>query len=248
MALIGSKLACNVTQIPLFMLPQPDEVTCGPTCLHAVMSYWGDNSSLSTVIDDVAMLDTGGTLAVMLGNYALRGGYDATIYTYNLQTFDPTWFHPPGVDLSERLRRQFEVKEDEKVRVSSSAYLEFLRLGGRLHFEDLSRKVLVRHLERKEPIIAGLSATYLYRSAREWGPDDIPDDIRGAPTGHFVVICGFDDSDEAIVEIADPYLMDPVTKSLRHRVSFERLICSILLGVLTYDANLLVVRPRDGKG
>ncbi len=25
----------------LTMLPQPDETTCGPTCLHAIYRYWG---------------------------------------------------------------------------------------------------------------------------------------------------------------------------------------------------------------
>ena len=35
------------------------------------------------------------TLAVLLGCHALRRGYEATIYTFNLQVFDPTWFEEP---------------------------------------------------------------------------------------------------------------------------------------------------------
>ena len=71
---------------------QPDDVTCGPTCLHSLYQYYGDKIPLKDVIRDVKSLRTGGTLAVMLGNHALKRGYKAHIYTYNLNVFDPTWF------------------------------------------------------------------------------------------------------------------------------------------------------------
>lgn len=59
----------------LEILPQPDDTTCGPTCLHAVYSYFGDALDLSTVIGEVQTLEEGGTLAVLLGLHALRRGY-----------------------------------------------------------------------------------------------------------------------------------------------------------------------------
>ncbi|MFH1021272.1 MAG: C39 family peptidase, partial [Pseudomonadota bacterium] len=78
------------------ILPQPDLITCGPTCLHAVYQYYGDDITLTKVIDEVKSLETGGTLDVFLACHALRRGYKARIYTYNLQVFDPTWFlHDP---------------------------------------------------------------------------------------------------------------------------------------------------------
>src|SRR6185369_13364802 len=73
------------TRLRLEILPQPDDITCGPTCLHAVYRYFGDVIGLDQVIEEVPQLETGGTLAVLLGCHALRRGYDATIYTYNLQ-------------------------------------------------------------------------------------------------------------------------------------------------------------------
>ena len=63
---------------------QPDDVTCGPTCLQALYSYYGDVVALKEVIQEVKQLKFGGTLAVMLGNHALKRGYKARIYTYNL--------------------------------------------------------------------------------------------------------------------------------------------------------------------
>ena len=69
---------------------QPDNTTCGPTCLHAVYRYYNDSISLQEVISEVSLLEEGGTLAVYLACHALRRGYKTTIFPYNLQIFDPT--------------------------------------------------------------------------------------------------------------------------------------------------------------
>src|SRR5262245_50518729 len=100
----------------LQILPQPDDATCGPTCLHAVYRYFGDPLPLDSVIGEVEPLSTGGTLAVNLARHALRRGYSATIYTYNLDMFDPTWFSPLRRDFAHRLREQAAHKENAKLR------------------------------------------------------------------------------------------------------------------------------------
>ena len=46
---------------------QPDLTTCGPTCLHAVYQYFGDNVPLAQLAAETPRLDEGGTLAVLLG-------------------------------------------------------------------------------------------------------------------------------------------------------------------------------------
>jgi hypothetical protein len=232
------------SRLELDILPQPDDTTCGPTCLHAVYRYYGDDIPLRQVIDEVPALQTGGTIGVLLGCHALARGYDVRIHTYNLQAFDPTWFAQEGVDLADRLRRQRQVKTDAKLHISTAGYLEFLERGGEVRFEDLSSALIRRYLGRHVPILTGLSSTYLYRGAREAGPDDVPDDIRGTPSGHFVVLEGYDREDGVL--IADPFLDNPAD-SHHYQVRMERVICAILLGVLTYDANLLVIRPK-GKG
>ena len=61
---------------------QPDEVTCGPTCLHGIYRYYGDDVSLEEVIAGVDMLGgTGGTLDVFLANHALARGFRVTLFT-----------------------------------------------------------------------------------------------------------------------------------------------------------------------
>jgi hypothetical protein len=224
------------------VLPQPNNTTCGPTCLHAVYRYWDYEIALQEVIDTVEPLPEGGTLAVRLAIHALRRGFRAEIFTYNLQIFDPTWFAPPvRGDLAQRLRDQRTHKHSEKLALATENYLEFLRLGGNLRYENLDAKLLRRFLRRGVPVLTGLSATYLYDCAREF--NDEYDDIKGSPSGHFVVLSGYDPATRE-VSVADPLHDNPRFGSQYYRVAMGRLTASILLGILTYDANLLVITPK----
>jgi hypothetical protein len=221
---------------------QPDDTTCGPTCLHAVYQYYGDLISLAEVISQVKSFEGGGTLAVLLGNHALGRGYKAAIYTYNLHVFDPTWFADKE-DLADRLKTQAAVRQDEKLSFATRGYLEFLEQGGKLLFEDLTIALIRKFLKRSAPILTGLSSTYLYRSVRE-NPDTNRDDAAsGLPTGHFVVLSGYDREKRQVL-VADPYKKNPVSGNHYYAVSISRLLGAVLLGILTYDANLLVIEPR----
>ena len=175
----------------------------------------------------------------MLGCHALKRGYDARIYTFNLQVFDPTWFSSSTVNISDRLTRQMQVKDDPKLRDACAAYVEFLALGGAVRMTDLNAALIRKYLTRSVPILAGLSSTYLYQESREIGAECRPDDLQGVPTGHFVVLSGYDPIERSV---ADPHLMNP-SKQHHYEVPLDRAICSILLGIVTYDANLLIIRP-----
>lgn len=229
------------------ILPQPDLTTCGPTCLHAVYQYYDDDITLTRVIDEVKSLETGGTLDVFLACHALRRGYKARIYTYNLQVFDPTWFLYGPDYIAARLLAQMEAKEDAKLHLATRGYLDFLNLGGELRFADLTPALLRKYLKRSIPVLTGLSSTYLYRSMREYGDLCEDDDVRGHASGHFVVLCGYNRPDR-LVAIADPLMGNPMSTSQQYQVAIDRVICAILLGIVTYDANLLIIEPSMKKG
>lgn len=234
------------TELGVDVLPQPDNFTCGPTCLQALYGFYGDHLPLGTVIDQIQPLESGGTLAVVLGCHALRRGYGATVYTYNLHVFDPTWFAFEPAALVAKLKAQAEAREDGRLRTAVQAYCEFLQLGGALYFEDLTPKLIREPLRNSTPILAGLSATYLYRTVREHGPTCEPDDLRGVPVGHFVVLCGHRKYGSEVL-VADPLHPNPLAPDRKYWVGTDRLVNAILLGVMTYDANLLIIEPRNRR-
>lgn len=233
-------------KLHLNILPQPDDLTCGPTCLHALYHYYGDELPLQQVIAQSRSLDAGGTLAVFLGLHALQRGYKARIYTYNLEVFDPTWFVPNKLDLVSKLRAQMAVKPAQPMQDVTSGYVEFLKLGGAIEYKDLTKALLRHYLKQGAPILTGLSATYLYQSAREIPETDEYDDLLGQPSGHFVVLCGYH-SKTHLITVADPMHPNPMAPTQYYDVDIDRVVNAILLGVLTHDANLLIIRPKNRK-
>lgn len=222
--------------------PQPNDTACGPTCLHSVYAYYNDPVELSLLIKEVRALKEGGTLAVLLGNHALKRGYHASLYSYNLRVFDPTWADLGHKKLAAKLALSLEARETPKMRLAIKSYLEFLNLGGDIFFDELSPDLIKGFLKKKTPILTGLSSTYLYKTKRESANGD--DDISGYPSGHFVVLYDYNAKNNQ-VKLADPWPANPLGESHNYEVPMQRLINSILLGVLTYDANLLILQPAS---
>ena len=239
----------QLLMIDLTIRTQPDDETCGPTCLHAIDNYYGLNMSLEDIVGGVERSHSGGTLAPLLGKHALVRGFNTTIYVNNLDVFDPTWFEH-GESCSEgliaKLAAQMKHKHEKGIVQSSIAYQQYLQLGGKVCFRTVSVQLLREYFKQKVPILTGLSATYLYGCARESFSSEglsFYDDIRGTPCGHFVVLCGYDDKKRHVV-VADPHRENPLSHDNYYKVSSNRLINAILLGVLTYDANLLMIQPQ----
>jgi hypothetical protein len=239
-----------MTNLHFDIWPQPDNTTCGPTCLHAVYRYFDDPIALSQIIDEVPTLEGGGTLSVYLATHALRRGYRTTIIPYNLQLFDPTWADLPPAEIMVRLRRQRDVKQGlPGFECVTNAYLEYLEFGGCLRFAVLTANLIRTYLKRGIPILTGLSATYLYNTAREYDVDGrvVYDDVRGASCGHFVVLAGYNRESRSAL-VADPFLPNPLSDRQHYAVDIDRLVCAILLGILTYDGDLLIIQPKRRGG
>ncbi|MCH8566773.1 MAG: hypothetical protein LAT67_00860 [Balneolales bacterium] len=231
------------TRLVLDMLQQPDDVTCGPTCLHSVYRYYGLDYRLEEIINSVRSLHDGGTLGVLLGLDALEKGMIAELITYNLTVFDPAWVALSRGELIQKLKQQADIKDDHKLRVASGHYIDFLLNGGKIKFQELTAGLIQKLLKRQTPILAGLNATYLYGCSRERysGNESVYDDVGGYPTGHFVVIYGYN-KEKKVALIADPLHHNPAYKTPYYEVPVPRLLNAILLGALTYDANLLILK------
>lgn len=233
-------------KIPITITTQPTDTTCGPTSLHAIYRYYNDDITLEQTVKEVEYLKSGGTIAVLLGCHALQRGYRVKIFTYNIIVFDPTWFQSKQVNLIEKLRLQMEKKKDPKLLEASKAYIKFLELGGTLMFQNLTHPLLRQYLDRGIPLLTGLSATYLYQSTRDYtDANDVShdDDIIGQPSGHFVVLAGYDEHSRMLV--ADPYTEQNSNTNM-YAVNATRLMNSMMLGIVTYDANFMVIEPVKG--
>jgi hypothetical protein len=230
---------------------QPDDVTCGPTCLRKVYDFYGLRVDMDEIVDALERNEDGGTLAVYLGMAARRRGLHARIYSYDLHIFDPTWAVLAPRELLERVRARDAYLTDAKRKRAAAAYGRFLEMNGEIAFDELSPALLKSIIDRGHPVLAGLSATYLYRFPRErWDPLSlqlVEDDVAGSPTGHFVVVSGYDHWGRRLT-ILDPSEHVPESDNGRVQVDSTRLINAIMLGDATYDAVLLELWPaQEGR-
>lgn len=228
--------------IDLNMTGQPDYTSCGPTSLYAIYNYWNDDISKEELLAEIAQFDEGGgTLAVILGIHAIRRGYKVKIYNYNINIFDPSWFSLSRELLISKLEKRIKVREGfAKEVMAMNHYIEYIRLGGKMLFNDLNNRLIKKYLKKEIPILAGLSSTWLYQTMREDQITNEDDDIAGHPAGHFVVVHGIDLKGK-LVHVADPYRPNPISGTNYYKVELDRLINSILLGITSYDGNLLII-------
>jgi hypothetical protein len=221
---------------------QPDDESCGITCLQAIYDYYGQETSFEKLQTEIEHFHTGGTVSVNLARHALHHGYSAEIYTYNIKIFDPTWKALAGKDLASKLKLRQKKSRSKKQKKVIGFYQDFIRKGGVVKFDDLDETLLDRLFAKRRPVICGLSATYLYQNMRET-PNNQEDDIVGHPVGHFVVVSDWD-SKSRHVTIHDPLRKNPISNTGTYRLPFGKFSNAVMLGILTYDENLLVIAKK----
>jgi len=229
-------------KLDLSVSKQPDDESCGITCLQAIYDYYDHPTTLEKLKHEVDHWRTGGTLAVNLARHALNHGFRAEIYTFNITIFDPTWKKLETKDLLAKLKlRQSKIRSKRQKKVIGY-YKDFLKKGGTIRFDDLSEELLNRLFRHHKPIICGLSATYLYQNMRETS-DNEENDIVGQPVGHFVVVSGWDPASRSVT-IKDPFIKNPISDTGTYKLPFTKFANAVMLGILTYDENLLVIAKK----
>ena len=61
-----------------------------------------------------------------------------------------------------------------------------------------------------------------------------------------MVLARYDRENRSVL-VADPLVPNPLTTSQYYSVNIYRLICAIMLGVLTNDENLLIIETKKKK-
>jgi hypothetical protein len=232
--------------LPIVIERQPDYTTCGPTALHSIYHYYGDPIDLPTVIRETPKLPGGGTLGVHLSVHALSRGYEVDTWVCNVRHMDPTWFQKP-TDILAKLKARAKAKglsDDPRYGPALEAVEQYMTLGGKLVWGDLTPELLGKTLAKGMPILTGTNGTYLYQCSRE--TDAGADDVRGESFGHFIVLCGYRAEDQSVA-IADPLLDNPAHGTKYYRTGVYRLLGAIFLGVGSDDGNLMLIRPKGWK-
>lgn len=233
-------------ELPVSIERQPDYTTCGPTALHAIYRYYNDPIDLETVIAETPKLPTGGTLGVHLSVHALNRGYEVDTWLCNVRHFDPTWFQKP-TDILAKLKARWIAKDltnDPRFGPALEAVEQYVTLGGRLVWGDLTPDLLSNILAQGMPLLTGTNGTYLYQCSRE--TETGADDVAGDPFGHFIVLCGYNSGDQTVA-VADPLLDNPAHGTKYYRAGLYRLLGAIFLGVGSDDGNLILIRPKGWK-
>ncbi len=146
--------------LPVRIERQPDYTTCDPTALHAIYRYYGDPIDLQTVIKETPKLPGGGTLGVHLSVHALARGYEVDTWLCNVRHMDPTWFQQ-STDVLAKLKERMEAKDladDPRYGPAIGAVEQYLALGGRLVWGDLTPELLGRTLAQGMPILTAVHA------------------------------------------------------------------------------------------
>ncbi len=217
-----------------FTVPQqPDDESCGITCLQAVYEHYGFETSAEALQHQVVhWRKTGGTVGVNLGRHALAHGFSAEIYTYNIKVFDPTWRDLPRDEIRAKLKLRQRRIRSSRQKKEIGFYLDFIKHGGVVRFDDLDEALFRRLFASKQPVICGLSATYLYQSIREL-PNNQENDVIGNPVGHFVVVSAYD-AEKHEVQIHDPLRQHPLSATGTYSLPLPEIQQRGDAGILTY--------------
>jgi hypothetical protein len=90
---------------------------------------------------------------------------------------DPTWFQRP-TDIAAKLTARAKAKglvDDPRYGPAYEAVQQYIKLGGRFVWGDLTPQLIAKTLGDGLPILTGANGTYLYQCVRETekGPDDV---------------------------------------------------------------------------
>ncbi|MCB9691481.1 MAG: C39 family peptidase [Alphaproteobacteria bacterium] len=234
-----------MTELRLTVPPlvQPDEVSCGPTCLAAVLQFHGVDTDVARVRAKTPRNPDGGTFAPYLGRAAIAHGMRVCCHPFAVQVFDPSWWDLPHDEVARRLRLRTEGLKPGRLRRVHEAWLAYMMDGGDVELGELRTHRLTDALDAGHPLICGLSITWLYQEPRERPHDNQDDDIHGAPVGHFVVVTGYAEGGDSFF-VTDPWPQPPFDREEGvYTVGRRRLTQAILLGDATHDAVIVEILP-----
>jgi len=122
-------------RIPYF---KQRKMTCGPSCLQQVLSYYGKEITLDEILKEVKMSKYG-TWTEYLGIYAIKHGFKAKLIYYNVYYINPSWFKLSKNKLIKKLQIVLKYEKDKIKKDGIVSLLDYLEANGKIIFQIPSK-------------------------------------------------------------------------------------------------------------
>jgi len=191
--------------------------SCGHSSLLQVLAYYGTNLELKEVVKEISNCEVDelklGASECELGMFAIKRGFKSTVVSLDVRRFDATWFELSSEELKKKLelRSEFlhklspeDIKEGQGTQYLDNVtkyYSEYLEKEGKVKFLPISKELIKKYIDNKIPVIALVSSQLYFKKARKYNGEF--DDIKGKPTGHWIVVSGYDENNFIITDPAD---------------------------------------------
>jgi len=220
---------------------------CGPSCLQAVLKFYEEEISIKKLIEETKSRYKWHDWDYLLGLAALKKGLKVVVHTRSTSVFDPSWWKLSNTQLISKLKKELDyAKKNKKKRRASWSYttlayeakeiktaINFLKSGGAIDFNIASAQLIQKYIHDNTPVMCAFNQQILHKAARIHKQK--VDDIKGAITGHMIVVIGYNKSK---FKVADPGLW--YNRSHYYWVSQQDLIDAIV----RYDGNLIAIKKK----
>lgn len=233
---------------------------CLPACLAAVFEFYKIKLSIDEIIEKIStdsqkLYDW----EFKAGKLAIRKGLKAKIHSNVCQIFDPSWTHLSKEKLIKKLKKELNYSKQREKNIKQEpeqnyyiypnkeiaarltkeieSAIEFLKIGGEIDFNPISKERIQNYIDNNIPIIASINPTLLHRMKRAY--KNKPDDIRGISWGHVIIISGYDNENFIVSDPGGNFYRN----SFVYKVNKDLLLESIL----RYNGQLLILGYKQNK-
>ncbi|MBT3984899.1 hypothetical protein HOD38_03165 [archaeon] len=191
--------------------------SCGHSSLLQVLAYYGTKLELKEVVNEISSCEVDdlklGASECELGLFAMKRDFKSTVISLDVRRFDATWFDLSKEELKKKLelRSKFlhnlspeDFKEGQGTQYLDNVtkyYSEYFEKDGKVKFLPISKELIKKYIDKKIPVIALVSSQLYFKKARKYNGKF--DDIKGKPTGHWIVVSGYTDKNFIITDPAD---------------------------------------------
>ncbi|MBD3280341.1 hypothetical protein GF389_02360 [Candidatus Dojkabacteria bacterium] len=210
---------------------------CGPLCLVNIFENLGDKALVEDIMEDLGVTENEITYLPQLALYAHKNNLKIKYLQSNPREISPNWKGLESDKYLETLKKFQEEMDKESIWKKNLKFLiEYIEAGGEIEVDDLSREKISQYLAEGYVVLAAVEQTWLWGKRKVKGKIEY-DDLKGKPSGHFVVIYK-EDGDDFLV--SDPYPTGLEGKEGLYRVSKDTMLVSILV----WGAQMIGVKSK----